>query len=127
LDKTIRHGYQPLRAPALLAIIYLAVLLAVWAAQHHPDMIVPIKDTRVINPAPTAAVCVRDYPCFYPAGYAVNTVIPIVNIHQADNWRVNASADWGWALIVGTWVTTGLGWGLSALAVVGYTGLVRKD
>ena len=94
LDKTIRHGYQPLRAAALLAVVYLSVLLALWAAQHRPDLIVPAKDVRTIDPAPTAEVCVDGYPCFYPAGYAVDAVIPLLNLRQVENWRLNGSADW---------------------------------
>jgi hypothetical protein len=127
LDKTIRHGYQPLRAAALLAVVYLAVLLVLWAAQHRPGLVVPAKDIRAITPAPTAEVCVGGYPCFYPAGYAIDAVIPLLNLRQVENWRLNGSADWGWAFIAGTWVATGLGWAFSTLAVVGYTGLVRKD
>jgi hypothetical protein len=127
LDKTIRHGYRPLRATALLAVVYLAVLLALWAAQPRPGLIVPAKDVRTIDPAPTAERCVDGYPCFYPAGYAVDAVIPLLHLRQVENWRLNGSADWGWAFIAGTWVATGLGWAFSTLAVVGYTGLVRKD
>lgn len=67
------------------------------------------------------------YPCFYPAGYAIDVVIPLINVRQADNWRPNADAPWGWSLVAGTWVATGLGWALSTLAVAGYTGLIRKE
>ena len=47
LDKTIKHGYQPLRAVGLLAAVYLVTVLAFWggaaprhgdrASQGHPD------------------------------------------------------------------------------------------
>ncbi|MFI6107559.1 hypothetical protein [Streptomyces sp. NPDC051310] len=126
-DKTIKHGYQPLRAVVLLAAVYLLVLLAAWGAQHHDAAIVPAKDTKSISPAPTPQHCTKNYPCFYPAGYAVDVVIPLIKTHQADNWRVNGNAPWGWAWIAGTWTATGLGWALSTLAVAGYTGLIRKD
>ncbi len=127
LDKTIRHGYQPLRAVGLLVAVYAAVLLVVWCAQHHDSVIVPAKDTKTIAPVPTALRCSPAYPCFYPAGYAVDVVVPIINLRQAENWRPDGHAAWGWAYIAVGWVASGLGWAFTTLAVAGYTGLVRKD
>jgi hypothetical protein len=127
LDKTIRHGYQPLRAVGLLVAVYLAVLLVVWGAQHQDRVIVPAKDTKAIRPVPTALHCSPGYPCFYPAGYALDVVVPIINLRQAENWRPNGHAPWGWAYFAVGWVATGLGWAFTTLAVAGYTGLVRRD
>ena len=127
LDKTIKHGYQPLRAVGLLVAVYLVTVLAFWGAQHHDTVIVPAKDVRTLTPTPTGLHCTASYPCFYPAGYALDVVVPIINVRQAENWRPNGDADWGWAYGGGSWLATGLGWAFSTLAVVGYTGLVRKD
>jgi hypothetical protein len=127
LDKTIRHGYQPLRAVGLLVAVYVAVLGVFWFAQHHGGVIVPAKDTKTVTPAPTALHCSSAYPCFYPAGYAVDVVVPIVNLRQAEHWRPNGHAPWGWFYIAVGWIATGLGWAFSTLAVAGYTGLVRRD
>ena len=127
LDKTIKHGYQPLRAVGLLVVVYLAVLLVAWGAQHHNSVIVPAKDTNSMTPAATALHCLPTYPCFYPAGYAVDVVVPIINLQQAENWRVDGHASWGWAYLAVGWVATGLGWAFTTLAVAGYTGLVRKE
>jgi hypothetical protein len=90
-------------------------------------VIVPAKDIRTLTPTPTALQCTASYACFYPAGYALDVVVPIVNVRQAENWRPNGEADWGWAYVGGSWLATGFGWAFSTLAVVGYTGLVRKD
>lgn len=73
------------------------------------------------------AQCTSSYPCFYPAGYAIDTVIPIINVHQATYWGPDGHATWGHALVVFTWVGAGLGWALATLAVAGYTGLVRNS
>ena len=127
LDKTIRHGYQPLRAIGLLVAIYAVVLLVFWGAQHHDGVIVPAKDTKTITPAPTALHCSPAYPCFYPAGYAIDVVVPIVNLGQAEHWRPDGHAAWGSAYLGVEWVATGFGWAFTTLAVAGYTGLVRKD
>jgi hypothetical protein len=64
---------------------------------------------------------------FYPAGYAVDTVIPIISVHQAAYWGPDGHAPWDWAWVAGTWIATGLGWALAARLVVGYTGLVRQN
>jgi hypothetical protein len=125
LDKTIRHGYQPLRAVGLLIVVYVVVLLVFWGAQHRETAIVPAKDVK--NTAPTALHCSPNYTCFYPAGYAVDLVVPIINLRQAENWRPNGHAAWGWAYITVGWIATGLGWALTTLAVAGYTGLIRKE
>jgi hypothetical protein len=127
LDKTIRHGYQPLRAVVWLGLVYLAVLGVFLYAQHQDRVIVPAKDTKTIQPAPTALHCSPGYPCFYPAGYAVDVVVPIVKLRQAENWRPNGHAPWGWVYFAVGWAATGLGWAFTTLAVAGYTGLVRKD
>jgi hypothetical protein len=126
LDVTIKHGYQPLRAVGLLLAAYAIAVLAFWGAQHH-DVMVPARNTSSLDPPPTALTCTADYPCFYPAGYAIDITIPIVRIGQAEAWRPNGAADWGWAYLAGTWVITGLGWAFTTLAVAGYTGLIRKD
>jgi hypothetical protein len=122
LDKTIKHGYQPLRAVGLLAIVYLAMLLTFWAAQHHGGLIVPADGTRA-----AATACTSGYPCFYPAGYAFDTVVPVISLGQASHWRINAAAPWGWAYTAASCTATILGWALATLAVAGFTGLVRKE
>jgi hypothetical protein len=126
LDVTIKHGYQPLRAVGMLLAVFFAALLLSWGAQHDA-VIVPAKVTSSLHPTPTALDCRADYPCFYPLGYAMDLTIPIVKVGQAENWRIDGAAAWGWAFVGGTWVITGLGWAFTTLAVVGYTGLIRKD
>jgi hypothetical protein len=88
---------------------------------------VPAKNTTVISAVNPAMVCSKNYTCFYPAGYAVDVTIPIINTGQAEYWRPNAHAPWGWIYLFSTWIFTGLGWAFATLAVAGYTGLIRKD
>jgi hypothetical protein len=126
LDVTIKHGYQPLRAVGMLAVVFIAAFLLSFGAQHR-DVVAPVKDTSSLDPSPTALVCTPNYPCFYPLGYAIDLTIPIIKVGQADSWRMDGTAAWGWAYVGGAWVITGLGWAFTTLAVVGYTGLVRKD
>ncbi len=126
LDVTIKHGYQPLRAVGVLFAVFILAWVVFGVAQHQNTVMVPAKGTT-LSPSPTAMVCTANYPCFYPAGYAIDLTIPIVKVGQAENWRPDGAADWGWAFVAGTWIITGLGWAFTTLAVVGYTGLIRTD
>jgi hypothetical protein len=126
LDKTISYGYQTWRAGVGLVIVFVAFLVLSIIGQHR-QVIVPVGSTTGLNPAPTATTCTSDYPCFYPFGYTVDTVIPIINVHQADSWGPDANAPAGWLWVVGAWGATAAGWALATLLVAGYTGLVRQD
>jgi hypothetical protein len=126
LDITIRYGYQTWRAAALLAVVFVAFLVLSIVGQHQ-HVIVPTGDTKELHPMPTATQCTSNYPCFYPFGYTVDTVIPIINVHQADYWRPNGHAPSGWLWVVGAWGATAAGWALATLLIAGYTGLVRQN
>jgi len=126
LDKTIRYGYQTWRAAAGLAAVFVAFLVLSIAGQHQ-HVIVPTGSVNGLHPVPTATRCTSDYPCFYPFGYTIDTVIPIINVHQAEHWGPDAHAPAGWLWVVGAWAATAAGWALATLLVAGYTGLVRRD
>jgi hypothetical protein len=127
LDVTIRYGFQTWRALAGLVGLYAIAFSAFLFAQHQQGLITPANTQAAEREHPTALQCAPTYPCFYPAGYAIDIVFPLINLHQAENWRADGHHSWGWAWITGTWVATGLGWALATLVVVGYTGLARRD
>jgi hypothetical protein len=126
LDKTIRYGYQTWRAAAGLAVVFLAFLVLSLIGQHH-QVIVPTGAIKGLHPVPTATQCTSTYPCFYPFGYTIDTVIPIINVHQAEFWGPDGHAPFGWLWVAGAWAATAAGWALATLLVAGYTGLVRQD
>ncbi len=127
LDVSIRHGYKPGRALWALLVLYLVAFGLLWHAQHQDELIVPTRTVSEVTPAPTALACSPDYPCYYPLGHAFDTVVPIISTGQADHWRINSQAP------AGTWYTaavsflTILGWAFTTLAVLGFTGIVRKE
>jgi hypothetical protein len=88
---------------------------------------VPVGDTDRLHFVPSATRCTSSYPCFSPVGYAVDTVIPVINVHQADYWGPDAQTTLGDAWAAATRFATVLGWALATLLVAGYTGLVRRD
>src|SRR5262249_40054246 len=70
LDKTIQYGYRTSRAAVGLAVVYVIVVALSMLAQHR-GVIVPVGTTAGLHTAPAATICTSDYPCFYPAGYAI--------------------------------------------------------
>ena len=121
-DKTIKFGYQTWRAGAGLIVVFLAFLIMSFFALHH-HAVVPVNDLADgVHPIPVATRCTSDYPCFYPFGYTVDVVIPVINLHQANFWGL-----YGWGWVVGSWIATVFGWAAVTLLVVGYTGLVRSS
>jgi hypothetical protein len=89
LDWTIKYGYQTWRAGVGLAAVFVIFLvLSILGQRQH--VIVPIGEG--LHSVPTATQCTSEYPCFYPAGYTVDTVIPIINVHQADYWGPDGHA-----------------------------------
>jgi hypothetical protein len=126
LDTTIKYGYQAWRAAFGLVIVFAAFLVVAVVAQHH-HAIVPVGNLVGVHPLPVATRCTSSYPCFYPAGYAIDVAIPLINVHQADNWGFDGHSPGGWIWVASSWAATGLGWALVTLLVAGYTGLVRKQ
>lgn len=125
LDITIQYGYQTWRAVAGVAFLYVVVVAFFWFARYH-NAVIPVQAPSGLRAPPTAAHCTSHYPCFNPFGYAVDTVVPLINVHQADFWSPNASVSWGRAGVAITYLGTGFGWLFATLAVAGYTGLVRN-
>jgi hypothetical protein len=126
LDITIRYGFHTWRALAGLLALYAIVLCLGIAAQHSSNLVVPASAVPA-QAHPTALRCTSAYPCFYPAGYALDVVIPLINVHQADYWRINGNHEAGWVWVGGTWIATGLGWFVATLLAVGYSGLARRE
>jgi hypothetical protein len=126
LDNSIRYGYQTWRAAAGLAAVFVAFLVLSIVGQHQ-HVIVPTGNTKGLHPVPTATQCTSNYPCFYPFGYTVDTVLPIINVHQADYWGPTGHAPSGWLWVAGVWGATAAGWALATLLIAGYTGVVRQN
>ncbi len=63
----------------------------------------------------------KEYPKFQPFIYSLDTLLPIVNLHQEDFWMPTGYYRWY------MWFHIGAGWFFTTMAVVGFTGLVRKE
>ena len=121
LGITVSHGYRPWQAAAYLLVL---VIFGGWLFQvgFTDNRIVPTSDA----PA-TAAECVEDYPCFHSTLYALDLVVPIIDLRQQDFWRPDASQPGGWIYRYLMWASIALGWVLTTAVVAGVTTLLRRE
>jgi hypothetical protein len=126
LDVTIKYGFKTWRILIAWVALFLIVFGAAFLAQHQKNLIVPTTATAASVHA-NPLTCKKRYPCFFPAGYSVDLVVPVINVHQEDYWRFNGHHPWGWVWVGGAWLATAFGWSIATLLVVGYSGLARRE
>ncbi|MEU1373887.1 hypothetical protein ABZ442_09505 [Streptomyces triculaminicus] len=127
LDRTIGYGYKTWRMGFLLVAIWAVAFGASHWAQQQDDLVMPIKSVAQAKSTPTADHPQKGYPAFEPAAYAVDVAIPVLNLHQAEYWGPNRAAPYGREFAYLTYVCTAAGWFTATMAVVGLTGLARRD
>jgi hypothetical protein len=74
LDWTIRYGYRAWRAGVGLAAVFVIFAASSFLGQQH-HLMVPAGNTESLHYHPFATQCTSSYPCFYPVGYAIDTII----------------------------------------------------
>jgi len=136
VDHTIRYGYQSSRAFLFLLAVW-SVSSAVFAVTWKQDFFKPavpfiynswVTDEdgnqrqrfggRYDNLSSEQLV---EYPKFNAFAYSIDTLLPIVDLHQENYWLPT-----GW-VHVWLWAHIGGGWVFTTLAVVGFTGLASRD
>lgn len=68
-----------------------------------------------------------DYPEFNQLTYAIDTFFPIVDLHQETYWLPKAKTFWHGFYRFYLWLHIAMGWFLTTIAVVGFTGIIKKD
>ena len=150
------YGYKPVRAlRGLLGLWLLAWLLAylVWVnGQFAPNSDVVLvsedwqdllardceKDPDLPLPAPCVANPAEawsgdplhgmDWESFSPWGYALDLVVPILDLGQTDAWAPSKDRGWwGWGLWFGRGWFAVLGWLVTALGAAAVTGIMQRD
>jgi hypothetical protein len=71
--------------------------------------------------------CTSGYPCVEPLTFALDAVIPVVNLHQREFWQPNSTVDAGWYARLFTTFATLAGWILVTLVIAGFTNAVRRE
>ena len=64
--------------------------------------------------------------CLQPVVYSLDTIVPLVDLGQHDDWAVNRSAPGAWTLAVLVWVSIAAGWLFGILLAAAAGGLVRQ-
>jgi hypothetical protein len=106
LDWTIGYGYQTWRAGVgLLVLLVVGSLPFIfWSDQVSPA-----------NPDEA------HHPALHPFLYTLDVLLPVVNLHQREAFVAHGGLEWLVALL------TVAGWVLGTAAVVGLTGILKKD
>jgi hypothetical protein len=107
LDGLVGYGYRTW----LGGLWLLGLLLVGWVvfARAYPAQMTP---TNLPG---------EPLPHFQPFMYALDTLLPVVDLHQQDNWIPHGLAQW-WA-----WVSILAGWVLTAAVAAALTGLIKKE
>lgn len=139
----VGYGYRPLRS--LYAAVLLIVALTLyfdqtWKAGDMAPGAAPIlvsagwvsaTQTHPDNPAAFWAQpgqAGQDYETFHPFAYAMDLLVPIVNLGQEQAWGPSTSrSPWGWHGWWVRWVAKIVGWVLTALAAAAITGVIRRE
>jgi hypothetical protein len=125
LDIFIGYGYRVWRIVVPLAFLFTFVLAVVVVTEHNNGF-EAAQNATLLHPAPRVTRCENGYPCFNAIGYTIDTVIPLIDVHQTDYWAPNAKTSWGAACEDISYAGTALGWLFATLALAGATGIVRR-
>ena len=120
LGISMAYGYKPLRLIYAAAVLILVGWGVFGYASAHAAM-VPSKPAEVSIALPAS------YPRFSSLMYSVDTFLPIIDFYQEGYWIPNTHTALGRGVMTYVWFHTAMGWALSTLAVIGFSGLVRKE
>jgi hypothetical protein len=115
---TIGYGYQPWR----VAVAAVALVALAWAVTA------PLGDAAFLPTSDAVdSTCPDDYPCLNRALYLTETVVPVFEFGQRENWRIDPRAPFAAALQSGQHLLDGLGWALALLLLGAVSGIVRRE
>lgn len=136
---TLGYGYRPQRA-LLLMLVFVGIGWAIFRWGWSERLMVPTRERVYLDSTYRTVQKVPDsYPAFDPLLYSLDVLLPVVDLHQEAYWTVNANRtcdpfskparqEYMCGLAARNYEAVHLlvGWALSTLLVVGFTGLVRK-
>jgi uncharacterized protein YjbI with pentapeptide repeats len=124
LGLTVAYGYQPWRALVPLVVLF---LMGWFLFTRPPAQEAMVHPTSNINGPISAAACHEPYPCFSPSVYVLDTLLPIIDLHQESNWVPARPRPWGVWYEVLTWGLIASGWILTTAVVAGIGSLWRRE
>lgn len=139
LKWTVAYGRRPLQATVpLLFLLFIGALVfgaAGWMGQikpNQPRILTSALWTDCAAHPQGQLACFRaaapSYPGFAPLVYSADTLLPVVNLEVQGNW-VPDDRQWPFGAFARRylWVQILAGWGLTLLAVAGFSGLIKTD
>ncbi|KPF46929.1 hypothetical protein IP76_03455 [Rhizobium sp. AAP43] len=137
------YGYKPwlsLWWLAGLVAVMMGMAQATWnAGDFAPNSAVVLtsEDWKTIADGPSknpaagwtdAHAPGKDYETFYSFAYALDVVVPVLDLGQTDAWAPSpARGDWGWRLFYAQKIFIVLGWVVTAIAAAAISGMIRRD
>ncbi|MER5893981.1 oxidoreductase [Streptomyces sp. NPDC001876] len=100
-DWTVAYGYRPGRAAVWMAVLWAAG--AVAFSQYHP-----------------AAIKAEEHPQWNAPLYALDLLVPVINLGQDGYWRLEGGWQWAAAVLVM------LGWILATTVAAGASRMLRR-
>ncbi len=125
LGVTIGYGYRPGRAVWGLVLVWLLGWNVFSYADAQCQIVaassrVSLVETKADDDS--AAAPDTEPLTFHPSLYSLDVLVPVVNLQVEQDWTVLEG--WVWWFMR---AQIALGWVFSTLAVLGFSGLVRKD
>ena len=68
----------------------------------------------------------QSYPRFYAPIYAIDALLPIIDLDVQSFWRPDETKPWGELGQAYLWAQIVVGWAFTFLAVAGFSGLVKS-
>jgi hypothetical protein len=147
---TAGYGYRPIQAIGLLALLMVATGL-IFATAPCGQIIDSMQEKRIAFKSGSAVYCDKSGPDFSPFIYALDTLTPIVDLHQKSRWIVQSPSMEPWIRAfdstgqgenstldrlgsaareslapIFALINTYLGWVMATLFVASVAGLLRK-
>lgn len=137
------YGYKPWLALGWLAgMVAVVTVLAnlTWSAGDfapNSAVVLTSPDWKAIADGPSANPAAdwsdtlapgKDYETFYAFAYALDVVVPVLDLGQTDAWAPSpARGDWGWWMFYLQKTFIVLGWVVTAIAAAAISGMIRRD
>ena len=135
---TAGHGYRPGWSLVWIAgIIFIGAII--FSSAQSADRMTPAKERFYLNQArmqeyELSGVLPAGYPDFSPFIYSVDVFLPIVSFSQEEHWRPATLPlyerlkpwSWNWYRIYNR-LHIILGWIFTSIAVLAFTGAIKRD
>jgi hypothetical protein len=125
------YGFQLWKTFTAIIVVYLLLVGLVAGVKSNDAFLASDSAAEVIVSAHHldglhSNSCTTYYPCVSNWLYPLDSLIPVINFHQADFWSFNESNSWGSYGQLSFDALTLIGWSLASLLVAGASGIINK-